>query len=137
MSLLHFFTSCNQRNEEEKTKASNQGDRKTIFRERNGYDGSIYWQASSRTGEFKSFGLCCHNLSWVNLPNNYTSPSLTWEQKYDQTNNNNIIIRYAWKIKKILCVIIAGGTVFKWIWVGKHFWCTQHFMDWGMEWYTG
>ena len=62
MSLLHFFTSCNQRNEEEKAKTPYQGDRKTIFRERNGYDGCVYGQASSRTGEFMFSGTWCHIL---------------------------------------------------------------------------
>lgn len=58
-----FFTSCNQRNEEEKTKTPYQGDRKTIFRERNGYDGCIYRQASSRTGEFMT--VFWHMMSYL------------------------------------------------------------------------
>ena len=57
MNILHFFTSCKQRNEKEETKAAYQGDRKTIFRERNGYDGSIYRQACSRKGEYKCLDL--------------------------------------------------------------------------------
>lgn len=57
MNNLHFFTSYKQRNQKEERKAAYQGDGKTIFRGRNGYDGSIYRQASTRTGEFKFLSL--------------------------------------------------------------------------------
>lgn len=63
MNTLHFFTlSYKQRNQKEETKPAYQGDGKTIFRGRNGYDGGIYRQACTSTGEYKCFGLWCHIL---------------------------------------------------------------------------
>lgn len=67
MNILLFFRICKQRNEKEETQAAYRGDGKTIFRERNGYEGNkvIYKQGSARTCEYKFFSLwSCMYLSY-------------------------------------------------------------------------